>query len=71
MIQDILQPRYDAHPALYCNNGDGTFDDCTIGSGLETIENFTTAAAFVDVDQDGDWVRFGRGAHQLFRLFFG
>ena len=39
-----------APPILFCNNGDGTFTDCTSGSGVDaTGDALTNAALFVCV----------------------
>ncbi|MCX6862196.1 MAG: VCBS repeat-containing protein, partial [Verrucomicrobia bacterium] len=38
---------------LYRNRGNGTFEDVTAGAGV-AVNRFSTSAAFVDVDQDGD-----------------
>ena len=56
---------------LYRNNGDGTFEDRTAGSGLETAPKgrFGMGAAVGDFDNDGfsDLVVTGVGAAELFR----
>ncbi|MGB5331591.1 MAG: CRTAC1 family protein [Woeseiaceae bacterium] len=42
-------------PRLYSNNGDGTFTDVTVASGLSTlIRENNVSQAFGDYDQDGD-----------------
>lgn len=38
---------------LYRNRGDGTFEDVTARAGV-AVNRFSTSAAFVDFDQDGD-----------------
>lgn len=38
---------------LYRNRGNGTFEDVTARAGV-AVNRFSTSAAFVDVDQDGD-----------------
>lgn len=38
---------------LYRNRGDGTFEDATAKAGV-AVNLFSTSAAFVDLDQDGD-----------------
>ena len=38
---------------LYRNRGNGTFEDVTTRAGV-AVNRFSTSAAFVDVDQDGD-----------------
>jgi enediyne biosynthesis protein E4 len=38
---------------LFRNNGNGTFTDVTVAAGLFGINEFSTAAAWVDYDRDG------------------
>ncbi len=38
---------------LYRNNGDGTFTDVTVGSGLETIPGYGQGVSVADYDNDG------------------
>jgi hypothetical protein len=38
---------------LYRNRGNGTFEDVTARAGV-AVNRFSTSAAFVDIDQDGD-----------------
>ena len=38
---------------LYRNRGNGTFEDVTTRAGV-AVNRFSTSAAFVDIDQDGD-----------------
>ena len=38
---------------LFVNNGDGTFSDATARIGLEGHKEWSTSAAFADMDQDG------------------
>lgn len=38
---------------FYANNGDGTFDDRTESTGLGGDDEWTSAAAFADLDDDG------------------
>ncbi|WP_169976912.1 FG-GAP-like repeat-containing protein [Tautonia rosea] len=40
--------------SLYRNQGDGTFEDITQSSGLDTLDGWPTSAAFADIDTDGD-----------------
>lgn len=40
-------------PALYRNNGDGTFSDVTAASGIKTNGNFFAGVAVGDFDNDG------------------
>ncbi|MFQ6015500.1 MAG: FG-GAP-like repeat-containing protein [Anaerolineae bacterium] len=49
---DLLLVNLDSPGILYRNNGDGTFNDVTAGSGLTLPSG--TAAAFGDYDNDGD-----------------
>ena len=39
---------------LFRNNGNGTFSDVTRTAGLEGPQEFSTSAAWVDLDRDGD-----------------
>jgi len=40
---------------IFQNNGDGTFDDVTTGSGIDQmLSRHTISAAFGDIDRDGD-----------------
>jgi hypothetical protein len=40
---------------IFANNGDGTFNDVTAGSGIDTMQaRYTLGAAFGDYDLDGD-----------------
>lgn len=39
---------------LFRNTGQGKFEDVTARAGLDTLHTFCLAAAFVDLDQDGD-----------------
>jgi hypothetical protein len=41
-----------SHPQLYRNNGNGTFTDVTVGSGLD-VELYGMGAAAADYDNDG------------------
>ena len=50
---DLFLTRWGAY-ALYRNNGDGTFEDATEGSGLGGDRDWPTSAAFADLDGDGD-----------------
>ena len=51
---DLYVTRLDATDILFLNNGDGTFRDGTLGSGLELFDLQTNGAAFADIDNDGD-----------------
>ncbi len=42
----------ESHPALYRNEGDGTFTDITSGSGLD-VESYGIGGAAADYDNDG------------------
>jgi len=57
--------------ALYRNNGDGTFTDVTRRAGpLSLPDRICTAAAFADIDNDGDqdlFVASTRGGNVLYR----
>jgi hypothetical protein len=57
--------------ALYRNNGDGTFTDVTATAGpVALADRICTAAAFNDIDNDGDqdlFVTSTRGGNVLFR----
>jgi hypothetical protein len=57
-----------ALPALYRNNGDGTFTDATRGSGLD-VEMYGLGVAAADFDNDGttDVYLTGLGGNRLFR----
>ena len=52
---DLHVSRYNAANVLYRNNGNGTFTDVTTSAGVTTAAtNRTLAAAFGDIDIDGD-----------------
>jgi len=57
--------------ALYRNNGDGTFSDITAAAGpIALKDRISVAAAFGDIDNDGDqdlFVISTRGGNALFR----
>lgn len=40
--------------ALYRNNGDGSFEEVSLSSGLSTAPRFGAGSAFLDMDGDGD-----------------
>jgi len=50
---DLYVTRPDAPDILYRNQGDGTFADVTVGSGLD-VDLPTNGAGFADIDNDGD-----------------
>lgn len=50
---DIYATRINQPDILYHNNGDGTFTDVTIASGI-LREKGSSGAAWIDVDRDGD-----------------
>jgi hypothetical protein len=52
-LPDIYVTRVDDTDILYRNLGDGTFEDATESAGL-TLDASTNAAAWADVDNDGD-----------------
>lgn len=56
-------------PALYRNNGDGTFSDVTARSGIRVSDGFYIGAAVGDFDNDGypDIYMTGYGKSVLFR----
>jgi len=58
-----------AHPRLYHNNGDGTFNDTTVVAGLPTDLIGTNVAVFADFDNDGDKDLFLGGINDKNRLF--
>jgi hypothetical protein len=55
---------------LYCNKGDGTFEDVTARAGVALDDRVCVAAVFADYDNDGDqdlYVTSTRGGNMLFR----
>jgi len=62
------QPGRPAHPALYRNNGNGTFTDITRASGLQ-VEMYGMGATAADFDNDGlvDLYVTALGRNRLFR----
>ena len=50
---DFFQPAKPLRPALYRNNGDGTFDDVTEAAGVLNPGEFGIGAAAADYDGDG------------------
>jgi enediyne biosynthesis protein E4 len=49
----LFHPAQPAQPALYHNNGDGTFTDVTAKSGIHTDGTFFFGVAVADFDNDG------------------
>ena len=49
-----LSNRLVNHSTLYQNNGDNTFSDITVVSGLDTLTTLNFCAVFWDYDRDGD-----------------
>ncbi len=53
--QDIFIPTYPTYPAfLYSNNGDATFTDVTVETGIENSLGSSRGSDFIDYDNDGD-----------------
>ncbi|ELS02827.1 hypothetical protein Xen7305DRAFT_00025450 [Xenococcus sp. PCC 7305] len=50
---DLYVTRRNAPDILYRNNGDGTFTDVTLSSGINRVTD-SNGAAFADIDNDGD-----------------
>jgi hypothetical protein len=50
---DLFVTRWRSY-ALYCNRGDGTFEDVTNPAGLGGDRDWPTSAAWADLDNDGD-----------------
>ena len=53
-LPDLYVTRLDAPDILFRNKGDGTFEDVTTAAGLSTFDLDSNAAAFGDIDRDGD-----------------
>jgi len=51
---DLFVTRLDASDILFINNGDGTFIDGSTGAGFDNFNLQSNAAAFADIDNDGD-----------------
>ena len=64
-----FNPAIFPQPALYRNNGDGTFTDVTVKSGLHLADGFYIGAAVGDYNNDGfpDIYMTGYGRSVLFR----
>lgn len=65
---DLIVLNHDVESELYLNNGDGTFTDIMVGSGLEGNLNFAgIQCSFRDFNNDG-WVDLlaAGGEHRLF-----
>lgn len=54
---DLYQTNHGTDPSsisrLYMNNGDETFTDVTVSSGIGELPGLSFAAAFIDLDHDG------------------
>lgn len=50
---DLFLTRYRRY-VLYCNQGDGGFEDVTEAAGLGGDRDWPTSSAFADLDDDGD-----------------
>ncbi|MFN8061841.1 MAG: CRTAC1 family protein [Vicinamibacterales bacterium] len=53
-VTPLFKPAQPPQPALYRNNGDGTFTDVTARSGIESPGTFFFGVATGDIDNDGD-----------------
>jgi hypothetical protein len=53
LLQSASPPSSTLFCALYHNNGDGTFTDVTLGSGLDRYLGYTHGVAVGDYDNDG------------------
>ena len=51
---DVFVTRLDAPDILFLNNGDGTFEDATAGSGLDEFDIQSNGALWIDIDNDDD-----------------
>ncbi len=51
---DLFVTRLDAHDLLFRNDGNGTFTDVTVASGLAAFNFQSNGAGFGDIDNDGD-----------------
>ncbi|EDY81711.1 FG-GAP repeat domain protein [Verrucomicrobiia bacterium DG1235] len=68
-LPDLFAVGKDSPNALFLNRGDFRFEDVTPEAGVSGGDGFGTAAALVDLDDDGDldlYVCYVAGANELF-----